>query len=85
MVCTHYHVDVSQKNVEYPRYTELKKVNKLKCPSEDASIPLGREKKAITSGKGRRDLGRKVDGGEEGIGEIGEPGLVLGEGKGRKP
>ena len=26
--------------------TELKKVNKLKGPSEDASIPLGREKKA---------------------------------------
>ena len=32
--------------------TELKKVNKLKCPSEDASVPLGREKKAITSGEG---------------------------------
>jgi hypothetical protein len=31
--------------------TELKKVNKLKCPSEDASVLLGREKKAITSGK----------------------------------
>jgi hypothetical protein len=30
--------------------TELKKVNKLKSPSEDASIPLGREKKAITGG-----------------------------------
>jgi hypothetical protein len=27
---------------------ELKKVNKQKDPSEDASIPLGREKKAIT-------------------------------------
>ena len=32
--------------------TELKKVNKLKDPSEDASVPLGREKKAITSGEG---------------------------------
>ena len=42
--------------------TELKKVNKLKCPSEDASVPLGREKKAITSGEGGRDLGGKVDG-----------------------
>ena len=27
--------------------TELKKFNKLKCPSEDTSVPLGREKKAI--------------------------------------
>ena len=33
--------------------TEFKKVNKLKCPSEDASVPLGREKKAITNGGGR--------------------------------
>jgi hypothetical protein len=31
--------------------TELKKFNKLKGPSENASIPLGREKKAITRGK----------------------------------
>jgi hypothetical protein len=29
--------------------TELKKLNKVKCPSEDTSISLGREKKAITS------------------------------------
>ena len=43
--------------------TELKKVNKLKCPSEDASVPLGREKKVITSREGGRDLGGKVDGG----------------------
>jgi hypothetical protein len=28
--------------------TELKKINKLKGPSEDTSVPLGREKKAIT-------------------------------------
>jgi hypothetical protein len=42
--------------------TELKKVNKLKCPSEDTSVPLGREKKAITSGEGGRDLGGKVNG-----------------------
>ena len=34
------------------QYTELKKLNKLKCPSEDASVPLGRQKKAITSGEG---------------------------------
>jgi hypothetical protein len=41
--------------------TELKKVNKLKDPSEDDSDPLGREKKAITSGEGGKDLGVKVD------------------------
>jgi hypothetical protein len=43
--------------------TELKKVNKLKCPTEDASVPLGKEKKTITSGEGGRDLEGKVDGG----------------------
>jgi hypothetical protein len=31
---------------------ELKKFNKLKCPSKDASVPLGREKKAITNREG---------------------------------
>jgi hypothetical protein len=31
--------------------TELKKVNNPKGPSEDASVPLGREKKAITGGR----------------------------------
>ena len=41
---------------------ELKKVNKPRCSSEDASVPLGREKKAITSGEGGEDLGGKVDG-----------------------
>jgi hypothetical protein len=30
--------------------TELKKANKPKSPSEDASVPLGRKKKAITGG-----------------------------------
>ena len=35
---------------------ELKKVNKLKCPSEDTLVPLGREKKSIASGVGRRVL-----------------------------
>jgi hypothetical protein len=37
--------------------TELKKVNKPKGPSEDASIPLGREKKAITEGTGKEGSG----------------------------
>jgi hypothetical protein len=42
--------------------TELKNLNKLKCPSEDASVPPGRQKKAITSAEGGRNLGEKVDG-----------------------
>ena len=33
----------------------------MKCSSEDASDPLGREKKAITIGERVRDLGGKVD------------------------
>jgi hypothetical protein len=45
--------------------TELKKLNKLKCPSEDTSVSLGREKKAITSGEGERDIGGKEGGGGE--------------------
>jgi hypothetical protein len=48
-------VDISQKKkYRIPKIqpTELKKVTKLKCPSEDTSVPLGREKKAITSGEG---------------------------------
>jgi hypothetical protein len=35
--------------------TELKKLNKLKGTSEDASVPLGREEKAITSREGGKD------------------------------
>jgi hypothetical protein len=62
---------------------ELKKVHKLKCPSEDASVPLGREKKAITSGERRRGLEGKVD--RAGSGGRGGPDLVLGERKGLKP
>ena len=59
-------MDISQKKkkkkyrIPKIQSTELKKVNKLKCPSEDASVPLGREKKAITSGEGGKDLGGKV-------------------------
>jgi hypothetical protein len=33
-------------------------VNKVKCPSEDASVPLVRKKKAITSGEEGWDLGK---------------------------
>jgi hypothetical protein len=45
-------------------------VNKLKYPSEGASVLLGRDKKAITSGEGGRDLGRKVDGSWRGEGDL---------------
>jgi hypothetical protein len=38
--------------------TELKKFNKLKRPSVDASIPLGREKKTIL-GSRWKDLHRR--------------------------
>jgi hypothetical protein len=41
---------------------KVPQVNKLKCPSEDASVPLGREEKTITSGEGGRDLGEKING-----------------------
>jgi hypothetical protein len=56
-------MNMSQKNYRVPKIqsTELKKINKLKWPSEDTSVPLGRVKKAITSGEGGRDLGGKVD------------------------
>ena len=80
-------MDISQKKkyrIPKIQSTELKKVNKLKCPSEDASVPLGREKKAITSGEGGRDLGGKAEG-RQGSRGRGEPDLVLGEGKGLKP
>jgi hypothetical protein len=43
-----------------------------------------REKKAITSEEGGRNLGGKVDR-EGGVGGRGETDLVLGEGKGLKP
>ena len=42
--------------------TELQKANKLKGPSEAASIPLGREKISITRAvEEGRDLGGKWD------------------------
>jgi hypothetical protein len=65
-------VDISQKKKNYriPKIqsTELKK-DKMKCPSEDALVPLEREKKAITSGEGGRTwegkwMGVGVRGGE---------------------
>jgi hypothetical protein len=64
--------------------TELKKLNKRKCPSEDASVPLGREKKAITSREGGRNLRGKVEG-VRSLWEKGKPDLLLGEGERLKP
>jgi hypothetical protein len=40
---------------------EFKRLNKLKCPSEETSTPLERDKKAIISGEGGKDLDGKVD------------------------
>jgi hypothetical protein len=47
-------VDISILRIHDTRIqsTEFKKVNKLKGQSEDSSIPLGREKKAIMMGLG---------------------------------
>ena len=56
-------MDISQKKYRIPKiqFTDLKKFNKLKDPSENASVPFGREKKAITRWVGVRDLRGKVD------------------------
>jgi hypothetical protein len=76
-------VDISQKiryRIPKVQSLEITKLNKLKCPSEDSSVSLGREK-AVTSWKGQRNWEGKlmgVFGGRE------EPDLVLGEGKGLK-
>ena len=59
----------------------MKRLNKLKDPSENASVPLGREKKAIISEEGGRALRGKADGGTVGRSD---PDLVLGERKGLK-
>jgi hypothetical protein len=67
-------------NIPKIQSTELRKVNKLKGPNEDASVPLGREKKATTRGEGERNLRGKGN-----QGRVGEHGLVLDGGKGLKP
>jgi hypothetical protein len=49
-------VDISQKKKKYRipkiQLTELIKVNKLKCPSEDASVLLGRKKQSQVGREG---------------------------------
>jgi hypothetical protein len=61
------------------QFTEFKRHNKLKWPSEDTSFPLGSEKKAITSREGGRVLGGNVDGVGRQWGVDVKPDLVLGE------
>jgi hypothetical protein len=41
-----------QQKIPKTNSIELERVNKLKDSSEDASVSLGREKKAITRGEG---------------------------------
>jgi hypothetical protein len=73
-------VDVSPKEKKKCRMpkiqsTELKTVNKLKRPIEDATVPVGMEKKAITSEERGRDLRGKVAR-REGVGGGGERNLI---------
>jgi hypothetical protein len=49
---------------------ELKTVNKLKSPSKGVSVPLGKEKKAITSREGRREGWRELRGKVDGLGSV---------------
>ena len=89
-VLTNKWILVKQTNNPYRiqkiQFTEFKRLNKLKSPNEDASVPLRREKKAIISREGERDLGGKVDGMEGQWGAVrGKPDLVLGMRKGPKP
>jgi hypothetical protein len=53
-----------KRNYKIPKIqsTELKKINKPKCPSVDTSAPLGRKKKASTSGE-KVERGNGRDGG----------------------
>jgi hypothetical protein len=59
-------VNIIQKGrgTEYPSYSSQnsKTVNKLKCPSENGLVLLGRKKKTITSGEGGREGGRELGG-----------------------
>ena len=48
MVCTNKWILAERYRILRIQSTELKKVNKPKGPSEDTSVPLGSEKKAIT-------------------------------------
>jgi hypothetical protein len=58
------------KHLSFLYFTELKKVSKLKCPSKDASVPLGREESNHKWG-GREGSGRESGLGR-GVGRKGE-------------
>lgn len=58
------------------------KLVKMKGPSKDASVPLGREKKVITSGKEEGTWEGKWTWEVKQLGKRGEPDMVLDEGKG---
>ena len=56
-------MDISQKKtVQNTQDTvhRTPKAQQAEVPNEDTSVPLGREKKAIISGEGGKDLGGKV-------------------------
>ena len=69
-------------NAQY-RFHRTQKGQQAKGPSEYTSVPLGRDKKAITRGEGGRDLGGEVNG--TWLWERGEHDMVLGGGKELKP
>ena len=75
-------MNIREKKYRIPKIqsTELKHVNKLEGPSQNASILLGWEKKAITRGQGETWEGKRTgSGGRE------EHDLLLDGGKGLKP
>jgi hypothetical protein len=78
-----------KKGIPKIQSTELKKLSKLKGPSEDVPVPLGKEKKATMSVEGGREETGMESGLGVGWGGVGwgrwEPDLLLGEGKGLKP
>ena len=61
-------------------------LNKLKCPNEDTSVPLEREREECNhKWGGTEEPGREGGQGEGTVGGRGESDLVLGEEKELKP
>ena len=61
--------------------TEFKRLNKLKCSREDTSVPLTKGEESNHKWRGREGLGRESGWDVGGVGDRGEPDLVLGEEK----
>jgi hypothetical protein len=78
-ILAHTHTPQRKYRIPQIQSTKLRRVNKLKGPSEDVSVPLGREKKEIIKREGGNWEGKSAEGGG------GETDLVLGEGKELKP